>query len=145
LSHKPKLGDVIKYVGPIPGPRTSQLQEDYVMKYVLLIYQAKDYDPKALSPDEHKSVALRYHAVTSTPNVRPGLPLGFSADAITVRARNGETVTTPGPYVEQAGGAVGGYLEFEAETDEEAIQLAAKIPAVSQGGAVEIRPSRIYW
>jgi hypothetical protein len=115
------------------------------MKYVLLIYQARDYDPKSLSRDEHKSVAVRYQAVTSTPNVRPGLPLGFSADAITVRARNGETVATPGPYAEQAGGTVGGYLEFEAETDEEAIQLAAKVPAVSQGGAVEIRPSRIYW
>ena len=115
------------------------------MKYVFLIYQAKDYDPKALSQDEHKSVAMRYHAVTSTPNVRSGLPLGFTAEAITVRARNGETITTPGPYVEQAGGTVGGYLEFEAATEEEAIQLAAKIPTVSQGGAVEIRPSRVYW
>ena len=115
------------------------------MKYVFLIYQAKDYDPKSLSRDEHKSVAVQYHAVTSTPNVRPGLPLGFSAEAITVRARNGRTVTTSGPYMEQASGTVGGYLEFEAETDDEAIELAAKIPAVSQGGAVEIRPSRIYW
>ena len=94
---------------------------------------------------QHKLVAARYQAVTSTPNVRPGLPLGFSSEAITVRARNGETVTTPGPYVEATGGTVGGYLEFEGETAEEAIQLAAKVPAVSQGGAVEIRPSRIYW
>jgi hypothetical protein len=115
------------------------------MKYVLLIYQAKDYDPKALSADEHKAVAIQYSAVTRTPNVRSGLPLGFQKDAITVRMLDGQTVITPGPYVEHPGGTVGGYLEFEAESDEEAIRLASQIPAVSQGGAVEIRPSRIYW
>ena len=115
------------------------------MKYVMFIYQAKDYDPKALSADEHKAVALRYAAVNRTPNVRPGPPLGFTQEAITVRLRDGETVATPGPYVEQPGGAVGGFLEFEAESDEEAVRLASQIPAVSQGGAVEIRPSKVYW
>jgi len=115
------------------------------MKYVLLIYQAKDYNPKALSADEHKAVAARYGVVNKTPNVRPGLPLGFPKDAITVRVRDAETVTTHGPYVERAGSTVGGYYEFEAETDEEAIRLASQIPAASQGGAVEIRPSRTYW
>jgi hypothetical protein len=115
------------------------------MKYVLLIYQAKDYDPKALSAEAYKDVAARYGAVTRTPNVKPGLPLGFVNEAITVRVRDGQTVTVPGPYVEQPGGAVGGYFEFEAENDEEAVRLAAQIPAASQGGAVEIRPSRAYW
>ena len=46
---------------------------------------------------------------------------------------------------EQPGGTVGGFFEFEAETDEEAGRLASQIPAVSQGGAVEIRPSKVYW
>lgn len=115
------------------------------MKYVLLIYQAKDYNPQALSADEYKPVAARYAAVNKTPNVRSGLPLGFQKDAITVRMLDGVTVTKPGPYVEHSGGTVGGYLEFEADSDEEAIRLASQIPAVSQGGAVEIRPSRIYW
>ena len=115
------------------------------MKYVLLIYQAKDYDPATLSKDEYKAVAERYGAVNATPNVRSGLPLGFAKDAITVRAHDGQTVTTPGPYVQQPGATLGGYVEFEAETDEEAIRLASQIPAVAQGGAVEIRPSRVYW
>jgi hypothetical protein len=124
------------------GPK---LLEAEAMKYVLLIYQAKDYDPKALSADEHRAVAAQYGVVTRTPKVRSGLPLGFVKDAITVRVRHGETETATGPYVEQPGGTVGGYLEFEAETDEEAIRLASQIPAASQGGAVEIRPSRVYW
>jgi hypothetical protein len=115
------------------------------MKYVLLIYQAVDYDPKALSADEHKAVAAQYGRVTRTRNVRSGLPLGFTNDAITVRVREGKTETAPGPYVQHLGGTVGGYLEFEAETDEDAIRLASQIPAASQGGAVEIRPSRVYW
>jgi hypothetical protein len=34
---------------------------------------------------------------------------------------------------------------FEAETIEEAIQLASRIPAASQGGAVEVRPAQSYW
>jgi hypothetical protein len=80
--------------------------------------------------------------VNATPKVKPGLPLGFPRDAVTVRVHDGETVTRPGPYVEHS---VGGYYEFEVETREEAIRLAARIPAASQGGAVEVRPSQQYW
>lgn len=115
------------------------------MKYVMFIYQATDYDPKALSPDEHKAVAAGYAEVNQTPRVRPGPPLGFPREAITVRLRGSQPVATSGPYVEQPGGAVGGFFEFEAATDEEAVRLASKIPAVRQGGAVEIRPSKVYW
>jgi hypothetical protein len=119
--------------------------EIYSVKYVLLIYQATDFDPKTLSADEHKAVAAQYAEINRTPNVRSGLPLGFAKDAITVRVRDGKTETAPGPYVDQAGAAVGGYIEFEAESDEHAIRLASQIPAASQGGAIEIRPSKIYW
>jgi hypothetical protein len=100
------------------------------------------YDPKALSKDEYKEVSAQYAAVNTTPKVKPGLPLGFPRDAVTVRVHDGETVTRPGPYMEHS---VGGYYEFEAETPEEAIRLAARIPAASQGGAVEVRPSQQYW
>ena len=115
------------------------------MKYVMFIYQAVGYDPKALSPNDHKDVAQRYAAVNKTPNVRPGPPLGLAQDAITVQMRDGKTLALPGPHVERPGGTVGGFLEFEAETDEDAVRLASQIPAVSQGGAVEIRPSKVYW
>lgn len=112
------------------------------MKYVLLIYQPKNFDPKALSEGEYKEVASQYAAITATPNVKPGLPFGFDRDAVTVRVQNGETVTTPGPNSEPP---VGAYLEFEAETLEEAIQLAARFPVASRGGAVEVRPAQKYW
>jgi len=112
------------------------------MKYVMFIYQPKNYDPKSLSESEYKAVAAQYASLTATPNLRTGLPVGFSRDAVTVRVRDGETVTTRGTFLEHP---VGGYCEFEAETLEDAIRLAARIPAVRQGGAVEVRPSTRYW
>jgi len=115
------------------------------MKYVLFIYQAKSYDPKALSAAEYQAVAAGYAAVNTNPKVKPGAPLGQLKDAITVRVSDGKPVATRGPYVEEAGGSVGGFLELEAESEEEAIRLAAQIPAARQGGAVEIRPSSVYW
>jgi hypothetical protein len=112
------------------------------MKYVLLIYQPKNFDAKALSEDEYKAVAAEYAALTGTPNLKPGLPLGFPKDAITVRMQGSETLTSPGTFVDHP---VGAYMEFDAATPEEAVKFAARIPAVRQGGAVEIRPAQQYW
>jgi hypothetical protein len=112
------------------------------MKYVLLIYQPKDFDAKALGESEYKAVAAEYAALTRTPNLKPGLPLGFPKDAITVRMQGSETVTSPGTFVDHP---VGAYVEFDAATPEEAVKLAARIPAVRLGGAVEIRPAQQYW
>lgn len=115
------------------------------MKYIMFIYQPPNFDPKALSPQEYASVAADYAALNGTPHLKSGTPLGLPTDAITVRLHNGEATAIPGPFVSQAGGAVGGYFEFEAETDEEAVKLASRIPAVRLGGAIEIRPSKVYW
>jgi hypothetical protein len=115
------------------------------MKYILLIYQPKNFAANALSAEQYKRVADGYAAVNKTPHITAGPPLGLPADALTVEMRDGQAVARKGPYVEQPGGTVGGFLEFEAENDEEAIRLASKIPAVEYGGAVEIRPSRVYW
>ena len=41
--------------------------------------------------------------------------------------------------------AVGGFLMFEAESEEEPVALAARIPAARLGGAVEARPCEVYW
>jgi len=112
------------------------------MKFVLLIYQPKGFDPKALSKGEYKAVADQYAAVSATPKIRPGLPLGLARDAVTVRVCDGEIVTTSGPHLDEP---LGGYFELEAEALEEAIQLAARIPAARLGGAIEVRPSQVYW
>jgi hypothetical protein len=112
------------------------------MKYVLLIYNAKDFDPKALSEAEYKELIAQYAALGGTPNLKLGQPCGLPKDAVTVRVQNGETIATPGPSGELW---VGAYLEFEAGSLEEAVQLAARIPAARKGGAVEVRPAKKYW
>jgi hypothetical protein len=114
------------------------------MKYVLLIYQPSPFDPKTLPTEEHKVIGAQYAAVSATPNVTPGLPLGLPAQATTVRVRDGEVVVTDGPFV-NAAGAVGGYFVFDASSKEEAIALAARVPAARLGGAVELRPAEAYW
>lgn len=114
------------------------------MKYVLLIYQPNPFDPASYSQAEHRQIGTEYGAVNATPNVEAGLPLGLPSDATTVRVVDGEVVATKGPYVDVAG-AVGGYLVFDADSAEEAVALAARVPAARLGGAVEVRPAQAYW
>jgi len=59
--------------------------------------------------------------------------------ATTVRVEDGRTLTTDGPFVEIKE-AIGGYLFFEADDLDAAIELAAQIPAARLGGAIEVRP-----
>ena len=40
---------------------------------------------------------------------------------------------------------MGGYFVLEADDLDAAIDLAARIPAARLGGAIEIRPSEMYW
>lgn len=93
---------------------------------------------------EHQAIGAEYGAVSSSPGVTPGPALGFAAKATTVRVAGGETVTSPGSYAGEAH-AVGGFMVLEAESLEEAVALAARIPAARLGGAVDVRPCEVYW
>jgi hypothetical protein len=64
---------------------------------------------------------------------------GRSDAATTVRVTDGKTLTTDGPFV-AIKEALGGYLFFEADDLDAAIELAARIPAARMGGAIEVRP-----
>jgi hypothetical protein len=119
------------------------------MQFVLLIYQGTTPLPNtdawsALSPDEQKAIYADYAALNQAPGVSPGLPLGLPENAKTVHVENGKVVTKDGPFVDSKG-AVGGYIVFEAETLDDAINLAGRIPAARHGGAIEVRPVGTYW
>src|SRR5438477_6618335 len=115
------------------------------MKYLLLIHQGDTptpRDPEAwatLPEDEQKAVFADYQAINQTPGVTPGLGLDAPETATTVRVQEGKTLTTDGPFVEMKE-AGGGYLVFEADDLDAAIELAARIPAARLGGAIEVRP-----
>jgi hypothetical protein len=115
------------------------------MKYMLLIHQGDTptpRDPEAwgkLSEDEQKAVYADYMAINQTEGVSPGLQLDEPETATTVRVEDGRTLTTDGPFVEIKE-AIGGFLFFEADDLDAAIELAARIPAARLGGAIEVRP-----
>jgi hypothetical protein len=115
------------------------------MKYMLLIHQGDTptpRDPEAwerLSEDEQKAVFAAYGEINQTAGVTPGEQMDAPEGATTVRVQDGKTLTTDGPFV-AVKEALGGYLFFEADDLDAAIELAAKIPAASMGGAIEVRP-----
>ena len=119
------------------------------MKYMLLIHQGDTptpRDPEAwgkLSEDEQKQVYADYQAINQTPGVTSGLQLQPAETATTVRVQDGKTLTTDGPFVEIKE-AIAGYLVFEADDLDAAIEVAARIPAARMGGAVEVRPT-VQW
>jgi hypothetical protein len=115
------------------------------MKYMLLIHQGTTPVPgtdawESLSQDEKQSVYAAYSAINETPGVTPGDAQMQPPDtATTVRVQDGRTLTTDGPFVEMKE-ALGGYLFYEADDLDAAIELASRIPAASMGGAIEVRP-----
>ena len=115
------------------------------MKYMLLIHQGTTptpHDPDAwarLSEDEKAAVFADYQAINETPGVTSGVQMQPPEMATTVRVQDGRTLSTDGPFVEIKE-AIGGYLFFEADDLDAAIELAARIPAARLGGAVEVRP-----
>jgi hypothetical protein len=115
------------------------------MKYLLLIQQGDaptPNDPEAwgrLSEEEQKAVYADYQAINQTPGVTPGLYMQPPEAATTVRVQDGKTLTTDGPFV-AVKEALGGFLTFEADDLDAAIELASRIPAARLGGAIEVRP-----
>jgi hypothetical protein len=114
------------------------------MRYMLLIQQGDTPLPgtpewQGLSENEQRQVFADYQSVNQTPGVTTGEWLEQPDMATTVRVENGETLTTDGPFV-AVKEALGGYLFYEADDLDAAIELASRIPAARMGGAIEIRP-----
>jgi len=111
--------------------------------YAALIYSA-DIDPTdpvgAPMLAEYKEFGEAAAAV-----LRGGNALYPTSTATTVRVTNGkggDVVTSDGPYAETKEVLSGFYILECADLDE-AVAVAAKIPAAWGGGAVEVRPVAI--
>ena len=115
------------------------------MRYLLLIHQGTTPTPhspeawESLSEEERNAVYTAYRDINETPGVTSGVQMQPPETATTVRVEDGRTLTTDGPFAEIKE-AIGGYLVFEADDLDAAIELASRIPAASMGGAVEVRP-----
>ena len=108
------------------------------MKYALLIY-AEPGSHEALPADEYEQAFGEYMALTADPRCVASGQLQPVSTATTVRVQDGRTLTTDGPFADTKE-VFGGYYVFEAGNLDEALELAARIPAARIGGSVEIRP-----
>jgi hypothetical protein len=111
------------------------------MHYVLLIYQ--DEAAHAQWNQEQLAVESQAYNVYSEEVAKSGALQSGSAlmpthSATTVRVRNGQTLTTDGPFAETKE-QLGGFYLMNCKDLDEAIALAAKIPAAVDG-SIEIRP-----
>lgn len=108
------------------------------MQYALLIYTNPEAE-ETLSPAEQKELSAEYLALREKPGMFGGAGLQPVTTATTVRLDGGKPLVTDGPFADTKE-VFGGYYLFEAENLDQAIETAARIPALRFGGTVEIRP-----
>jgi len=111
------------------------------MKYLFLLYADENGFPPPGSPESEAQMAAYgrfYEEVDGRGLFQAGDPVQRSATATTVAVRNGETSTSAGP-AKPDGEQIIGFYVLEVAGDEEAVELAAKIPAAGHG-RVEARP-----
>ena len=111
------------------------------MRYALLIY-ASEQDWANQSEEQSQAQFQEYMAFTKDIVDRgirqAGEALQPTATATTVRVRDGETVTTDGPFAETKE-QLGGFYIVDCKDLDEAIEVAARIPD-ARSGSIEIRP-----
>jgi hypothetical protein len=111
------------------------------MRYVLLLYgdegwmdtQSEDEQRAHMARWGEYDVALREAGVAVA-----GDALDRTKSARTVRSRNGKPVVTDGPFAETRE-QLGGFIEIEVDTIDEAVEWARRCPVLPHGTA-EVRP-----
>jgi hypothetical protein len=104
------------------------------------------FDEKAWAtlPDGEKARIMREYGVliqslVTSGQLRGGGQLRSTSSATTLRMRNGKAVLTDGPFAETKE-QLGGYHLVECRDLDEALSIAARIPTLPAGGAIEVRP-----
>jgi hypothetical protein len=111
------------------------------MRYLALIY-TPEVDPARATPEFMTAMLAEYDAFGRAGGeagvVRGGEALAPTSTATTIRVRDGQRLTTDGPFAETRE-ALGGFYLLECADLDEAIEWASRIPGASVGG-VEVRP-----
>jgi hypothetical protein len=110
------------------------------MRYLLLIYapETAEEPPEDVAKASHAAYGAFTADIKARGLFQAGEALTPTSTATTVRVVNGETVTTDGPFAETKE-ALGGFYLIEARDLDEAIEIAARIPAATEG-SIEVRP-----
>jgi hypothetical protein len=111
------------------------------MRYALLIC-TEEVTEAAMGPDETSAEMAEYMAfgeeMGSKGVLQGGERLRPTTDATTVRVRDGEVLTSDGPFAETKE-QMGGFYLVECADLDEAIDIASKIPG-ARHGSIEVRP-----
>ena len=111
------------------------------MKYLLLIYRT-EASMANQSPEDVSAAVKQYAAVAESLQARGQLlaaeRLQPASTATTVRVKDAKTLTTDGPFAETKE-QLGGFYFIEAKDLDEAIAVAAQLPA-ARTGSIEVRP-----
>jgi hypothetical protein len=118
--------------------------EDTTMRYLMLIYleEAKlKAERERVGDDAYTGKWFAYRdGLGKAGKLLAGEALMPVATATTVRGKSGGgTLTTDGPFVETKE-TLGGYFMVDAESLDDAIGCASKMPVFQIEGGVEIRP-----
>jgi hypothetical protein len=114
------------------------------MRYLVLIYDEETASPSPTPPDPEawQRTMGEYNAYTKMLRDRGAYVAGEALQpvttATTVRVRDGQTMTTDGPFAETKE-ALGGFYMIEAKDLDEALELGAACPGV-RFGSIEVRP-----
>jgi hypothetical protein len=111
------------------------------MRYAILIYA--DENPAQEWTEEQRNAEMEAYGEFSKEIANRGLmqggePLQSTTTATTVRLRDGEVLTTDGPFAETKE-ALGGFYLLDCKDLDEAIEVAAKVPTAKHG-SIEVRP-----
>lgn len=111
------------------------------MKYMLLIYH-DETGWSGKSENERQEIYAEYRQLIGELSSRgqyvAGDQLQPAATATSVRVREGKQMVTDGPFAETRE-QVGGFFMIEANNQQEATSIAARIPSARMG-VIEVRP-----
>ena len=111
------------------------------MKYALLIY-ASEQEWATQSEEQPQAAYQEYMAFTKDiidrGLMKGGEALQPTSTATSVRVRNGDTLTTDGPFAETKD-QLGGFYLVDCKDLDEAVEVAAGIPDARRG-TIEVRP-----
>jgi hypothetical protein len=112
------------------------------MQQYLLLFYGDESRWESISEDEREARIQEYGALIRDLSAQGkwigGNQLQSTETATTVRVRDGEVLTTDGPFAETKE-ALGGYFLIDADSLDEALEWAGRIP-VARDGMVEVRP-----
>jgi len=108
------------------------------MRYALMIYAEPGHE-EALSDAERTAMIADYAALENDDRCVGAAQLQSAETATSVRVVGGRTLMTDGPFADTKE-VLGGFCLVEADNLDEALEIAARVPAARLGGAVEVRP-----